>query len=90
MNVFHVDFVFSYMYKRFCVAAVIFLFSYSVFLCSMSIRNFQAVRSGSTAELFLRDVCFTDNLLLGKSCHKFSKCGQHKLVIFICLFIYSC
>ena len=46
------------------------------------------MRSGSTAQLLLRDVFFTDNLLLGKSCHKSSKCGQHKLVIFICLFIY--
>ena len=85
MNVFHVDFIFSYMHKRFCVVAVIFLFSYSVFLCSMSIRNFSscALRIHSTTS-FLRMYFFTDNLLLGKSCHKSS--NLFAIYLFIYLF----
>ena len=42
------------------------------------------MRSGSTAQLLLQDVFFTDNLLLGKSCHKSS--NLFAIYLFIYLF----
>ena len=86
MNVFHVDFIFSYGLFLCCWC------HFFIQLLCFSLFDEHSKCSSHFLKLCAEDpqhnfVCmmyfFTDNFLLLDKYHKSSKCGQYKLVVFI-------